>query len=246
MDKSRQPNMWSYHDIPSVDQEALERSERQSRIREIKDIVSNPDTEEKVDINKLDGRDSFVGCLDSKLVLKTRYSLGGDYKTFKYVTTAKVFDSHETTPNADKGFTMEYHTSVAAFDLFSKDTEYTTKAADLLLFRLSASMPGEPEPKIAVEDTAWGRDCAFGALITDGNIQWFRLGMTGDKIVEGEVRREDITEESGEKVAMRLVRNREPERKIEFIDSRDNAALTSELNEELDKFIASRQPKASS
>ncbi len=245
MDKSRQPNMWSYHDIPSVDQEAFGRSERQSRIREIKDIVSNPDAEAKVDIERLSGRGSFVDSLDSTLRLKTGYSLG-DFTKLKGVVTAKVFDPHETTSSYDNGLTMWYLTSVVAFDLFSKDTEDTTKAADLLLFRLLASIPGDPKPEIAVEDTAWGRDCVFGALITDSNIQWFRLGMTGGEIVEGEVRREDITEESGEKVAVRLVRNQKPERKIEFIDSRDNAALISELNEELDKFIASRQSKASS
>lgn len=246
MDKSRQPNMWSYHDIPSVDQEALERSELQSRIREIKDIVSNPDAEEKVYIDRLSDRDSFVDSLDLTLGLKTGYSLGGDYKKLEYVTTAKVFDPHEVISNDSNGLAMKYYTSVVAFDLFNEDTAGTTKAADVLLFRLSASMPGESKPETAVKDMVWGRGCAFGALITDSNIQWFRLGMKGDKIVKGEVRREDITEESGEKVAMRFVQNQKPRGEIQFIDPRDNAALVPELNEELDKFITSRQSKASS
>ncbi len=173
MDKSRQPNMWSYHDIPSVDQEALERSERQSRIREIKDIVSNPDAEEKVDIKRLGDRDSFMDSLDLTLSLKAECSLG-NFRKFNDVAATKVFDPHDIICSDDNGFTMEHYTSVVTFDLFRKNraANDTTKVADLLLFRLLASMPGEPEPKIAVEDMAWGRDCAFGALITDSNIQW--------------------------------------------------------------------------
>ena len=242
MDKGSQPNMWGNYDVRKVDQEAFGRYECERRIREIREVIGSPDAEEQIILSRIGMREGLVDVLDLQLSLKFSRSFGGNYRHSKDVATAKLFDSHETVSGDNGGFAMEYHTSVVALDLFDENAENMKKVADVLLFRLSASMPGEPKPKTTAENMVWGSDCAFGALITDSGIKWFKLGVTGGEIVEGEVRREDITEESGEKVAMRIIRNQRPGNEIQFIDPHESSDLASELNEELDKFIASRRP----
>ena len=254
MNKESQPEMWGHYDVSGVEKDAVRRDKLSSSIEAIQKIVDSPDAEEQVKARLLLGK-NIVNELDLAIRRTGNgSSLVGDLVFGKELITVKIFNPHETV-SASEGESslagMNYHTYVMAFDLFGSDAEFRDenteedppKTGSFLAFRLMASMPGEPCPGVTVRGLSWGGDCSFGALITDNSIQWFNLVVEGDETVESEVRRNDVTEESGEKVEMRFVRKQEPSKKLQFIDPNDEKklGLLLDLDKELDKFIASRR-----
>lgn len=234
MDKGRQPTLWSNHNLNSLADEAFRRTEEKRRARAIGEILDQPDGYEDNEIDSIVRKDS-LSDLDRTLGLA--FNIGLSPNSFKYTTSAKLFNPHESVVDSSNAILVEVHTSVVAFDVY-KDVHFR-RAGSVLLFKLSANLIDEPAPDMTAKDLAWGENCSYGAFVDDSSITYFEFARAGGDVVRAEVRRKDSTEESGQSVEMQVVEPRGEWCEIQKISSSSKEAI--ELDQEMEKFIASRR-----
>lgn len=238
MDKGRQPTLWSNHNLNSLADEAFRRTEEKRRARAIGEILDQPDGYEDNEIDSIVRKDS-LSDLDRTLGLA--FNIGLSPNSFKYTTSAKLFNPHESVVDSSNIIPVEVSTSAVAFDVY-KDVHFRkdgVRAGSVLLFKLSANLIDEPAPDMTAKDLAWGENCSYGAFVDDSSITYFEFARAGGDVVRAEVRRKDSTEESGQSVEMQVVEPRGEWCEIQKISSSSKEAI--ELDQEMEKFIASRQ-----
>lgn len=238
MDKGRQPTLWSNHNLNSLADEAFRRTEEKRRARAIGEILDQPDGHEDNEIDSIVRKDSLS---DLDRMLGLAFNIGLSPNSFKYTTSAKLFNPHESVVDSSNAIPVEVHTSVVAFDVYEdvhigKDG---ARAGSVLLFKLSANLIDEPAPDMTAKDLAWGENCSYGAFVDDSSITYFEFARAGGDVVRAEVRRKDPTEESGQSVEMQVVEPRGEWYRIQKISSSSKEAI--ELDQEMEKFIASRR-----
>lgn len=239
MDKGRQPTLWNNHNLDILANEAFRRTEEKRRARAIGEILDQPDGYEDNEIDSIVRKDS-LSDLDRMLGLAFDIGISPKFLS-NYIISAKLFKPHESIVDSSNIIPVEVGTSVVAFDVYEdvhigKDG---ARAGSVLLFKLSANLIDEPAPDMTAKDLAWGENCSYGAFVDDSSITYFEFARAGGDVVRAEVRRKDPTEESGQSVEMQVVEPRGEWYKIQKISSSSKEAI--ELDQEMEKFIASRQ-----
>ena len=210
MDKGRQPTLWSNHNLNSLADEAFRRTEEKRRARAIGDILDQPDGHEDNEIDSIVRKDSLS---DLDRMLGLAFNIGLSPNSFKYTTSAKLFNPHESVVDSSNAIPMEVHTSVVAFDIYEKATstrETGAKVGSILLSKLSANLIDEPAPDMTAKDLVWRKNCTYAALVHDDTITYLEVVEKG---------RENFS--------------------IRKLSSSSNEAI--ELDQEMEKFIVSRR-----
>ena len=210
MDKGRQPTLWSNHNLNSLADEAFRRTEEKRRARAISEILDQPDGYEDNEIDSIVRKDS-LSDLDRTLGLA--FNIGLSPNSFKYTTSAKLFNPHESVVDSSNAILVEVHTSVVAFDVYESTTSNRkngAKVGSILLPKLSANLIDEPAPDMTAKDLIWRKNCTYAALVHDDTITYLEVVEKG---------REHFS--------------------IQKISSSSKEAI--ELDQEMEKFIASRR-----
>jgi hypothetical protein len=210
MDKGRQPTLWSNHNLNSLADEAFRRTEEKRRARAIGEILDQPDGYEDNEIDSIVRKDS-LSDLDRTLGLA--FNIGLSPNSFKYTTSAKLFNPHESVVDSSNAILVEVHTSVVAFDVYESTTSNRkngAKVGSILLPKLSANLIDEPAPDMTAKDLIWRKNCTYAALVHDDTITYLEVVEKG---------REHFS--------------------IQKISSSSKEAI--ELDQEMEKFIASRR-----
>lgn len=129
-----------------------------------------------------------------------------------------------------------------AFDTYIDTGDYmekSEKTGSAILFKLSANLIGEPTPDMTANDLIFGDNCTYGALVGSDTIKYFKITYKNGDIVESELRRKDPTEQSGQSVDAQIIKRGDTRLVTEELSPSSNEAL--ELDQELEKFIKSRQ-----
>ena len=210
MDKGRQPTLWSNHNLNSLADEAFRRTEEKRRARAIGEILDQPDGYEDNEIDSIVRKDS-LSDLDRTLGLA--FNIGLSPNSFKYTTSAKLFNPHESVVDSSNAIPVEVHTSVVAFDVYESTTSNRkngAKVGSILLPKLSANLIDEPAPDMTAKDLIWRKNCTYAALVHDDTLTYLEVVEKG---------REHFS--------------------IQKISSSSKEAI--ELDQEMEKFIASRR-----
>lgn len=210
MDKGRQPTLWNNHNLDSLADEAFRRSEEKRKIQVISEILDQPDGYEDNEIDSIVRKDS-LSDLDRTLGLA--FNIGLSPNSFKYTTSAKLFNPHESVVDSSNAILVEVHTSVVAFDVYESTTSNRkngAKVGSILLPKLSANLIDEPAPDMTAKDLIWRKNCTYAALVHDDTITYLEVVEKG---------REHFS--------------------IQKISSSSKEAI--ELDQEMEKFIASRR-----
>ncbi len=210
MDKGRQPTLWSNHNLNSLADEAFRRTEEKRRARAIGEILDQPDGYEDNEIDSIVRKDS-LSDLDRTLGLA--FNIGLSPNSFKYTTSAKLFNPHESVVDSSNAILVEVHTSVVAFDVYESTTSNRkngAKVGSILLPKLSANLIDEPAPDMTAKDLVRRKNCTYAALVHDDTITYLEIVEKG---------RENFS--------------------IRKLSSSSNEAI--ELDQEMEKFIASRR-----
>lgn len=210
MDKGRQPTLWNNHNLNSLADEAFRRTEEKSRARAIGEILDQPDGYEDNEIDSIVRKDSLS---DLDRMLGLAFNIGLSPNSFKYTTSAKLFNPHESVVDSSNAIPVEVHTSVVAFDVYESTTSNRkngAKVGSILLPKLSANLIDEPAPDMTAKDLIWRKNCTYAALVHDDTITYLEVVEKG---------RENFS--------------------IRKLSSSSNEAI--ELDQEMEKFIASRR-----
>ena len=122
---------------------------------------------------------------------------------------AKLFRPHECILGSYYGMPVELNTSVVAFDAHPSGEPRGKEAGSVILFKLSANLPGESAPSSTARDLEWGVNCIQGAFVTGDKINYFEIAQTsGDDIVVVELhpfgeRALNLSQELGKFIASR-------------------------------------------
>lgn len=238
MDKGKQPNIWGRHNLNRLAGEAFRRNEEKEKAQAVGKILDQPDGCEESNIDAINRRNplSHLSVALDKVFeagLSPRYLGTGS-------VDAKLFNPHECVDDDSLGLPIEVSTSVVAFDAYGPASlrEDGVKAGSILLFKLSANLTGESAPDMTAKDLAWGENCTYGAFVDGGTINYFEIAQTSGDVVQSELRRKDSTEENGQSVEMQVVKPGKDRLIVQKLSSSSDEAF--ELEQELDKFIASR------
>ena len=210
MDKGRQPTLWNNHNLNSLADEAFRRTEEKRRARAIGEILDQPDGYEDNEIDSIVRKDSLS---DLDRMLGLAFNIGLSPNSFKYTTSAKLFNPHESVVDSSNAIPVEVHTSVVAFDVYESTTsnrETGAKVGSILLPKMSANLIDEPAPDMTAKDLVWRKNCTYAALVRDNAITYLEVVEKG---------RENFS--------------------IRKLSSSSNEAI--ELDQEMEKFIASRR-----
>lgn len=210
MDKGRQPTLWNNHNLNSLADEAFRRTEEKRRARAIGEILDQPDGYEDNEIDSIVRKDSLS---DLDRMLGLAFNIGLSPNSFKYTTSAKLFNPHESVVDSSNAIPVEVHTSVVAFDVYESATSNRkngAKVGSILLPKLSANLIDEPAPDMTAKDLIWRKNCTYAALVHDDTITYLEVVEKG---------RENFS--------------------IRKLSSSSNEAI--ELDQEMEKFIASRR-----
>ena len=210
MDKGRQPTLWNNHNLDILVNEAFRRGEEKRKIQAISEILDQPDGYEDNEIDSIVRKDS-LSDLDRTLGLA--FNIGLSPNSFKYTTSAKLFNPHEIVVYSSNAIPVEVHTSVVAFDVFVSTTSNRkngAKVGSILLPKLSANLIDEPAPDMTAKDLVRRKNCTYAALVHDDTITYLEIVEKG---------RENFS--------------------IRKLSSSSNEAI--ELDQEMEKFIASRR-----
>ena len=120
MDKGRQPTLWSNHNLDSLANEAFRRSEEKRKIQVVSEILNQPDGYEDNEIDAV-GRKDTLSDLDRMLGLAFDIGISPKFLS-SYIISAKLFNPHESVVDSSNAIPMEVHTSVVAFDIYEKAT----------------------------------------------------------------------------------------------------------------------------
>jgi len=238
MDKGKQPTIWAGHNFNRLTEEAFRRNEEKERVQVVGEILDQPDGCEKSNI------DTIIRCnplsrLSSALDNVFEVGLSPKYLGAGSVS-AKLFNLHECVDDDSLGLPMEVNTSVVALDAYGPGSvgRDGPKVGSILLFKVVGNLIEESAPDITAKDLAWGENCVFGAFVDSDAINYFEIAQTSGDVVQSELRRKDSTEESGQSVEMQVVKPGQDRLIVNKLSPSSNE--TFELEQELDKFIASR------
>ena len=210
MDKGRQPTLWNNHNLNSLADEAFRRTEEKRRARAIGEILDQPDGYEDNEIDSIVRKDSLS---DLDRMLGLAFNIGLSPNSFKYTTSAKLFNPHESVVDSSNAIPVEVHTSVVAFDVYESTTSNRkngAKVGSILLPKLSANLIDEPAPDMTAKDLIWRKNCTYAALVHDDTITYLEVVEKGREFFS-----------------------------IRKLSSSSNEAI--ELDQEMEKFIASRR-----
>ncbi len=235
MDKGRQPNIWGRYNLNQLAEEAFRRNKEKERAQVVGEILDRPDRNEE----------NTIGFLSDNALSRLSWVLGrvfevnlasGACDTVK----VKLFNPHERVVDNSLVVPMEVNTSVVALDAYGPGSvgRDGSKVGSILLFKVAGNLIKEPAPGITAKDLAWGENCVFGAFVDSDAINYFEIAQTSGDVVQSELRRKDPTEESGQSVEAQVVTPGQDRLIVNELSSSSNEAL--ELEQELDKFIASR------
>lgn len=235
MDKERQPNIWGGHNLNRLAEEAFRRNEEKEKAQAVGEILNYPDRNEA----------NTIGFLSENTLSRLSWALSkvfevnfasGSCDTVK----VKLFNPHERVVDNSLVVPMEVNTSVVALDAYGPGSvgRDGAKVGSILLFKLSAHLIDEPVPDMTAKDLAWGENCAYGAFVGGGAINYFEIAQTSGDVVQSELCRKDSTEENGQSVEMQVVKPGQDQLIVQKLPSSSDEVF--ELEQELDKFIASR------
>ena len=167
----------------------------------ITEILKQPDNTEEVNMGR--ALTSLSKGLDNTFGAGLSGICGGDS------VKAKLFRPHECVLCSYYGMPVELNTSVTAFDAHTYGESRGKKAGSVMLFKLSANLPGESAPSSTARDLKWGVNCIQGAFVTGNKINYFEIAQTsGDDIVVVELhpfeeRALNLSQELGKFIASR-------------------------------------------
>lgn len=238
MDKGKQPTIWAGHNFNRLTEEAFRRSEEKARAQVVGEILDHPDGCEEGNINPFSV--NALSRLSSALEKAFDVSLSPSVCD---TISVKLFSPHERVADDSFVVPMEVNTSVVALDAYGPGSvwEDGPKVGSILLFKVAGSLVKESAPDITAKDLAWGDNCAFGAFVNGDAINYFEITQTSGDVVQSELRRNDPTEENGQSVEIQVVKPGEDQFIVNELSSSSNEVF--ELEQELDKFIASRSAR---
>lgn len=173
---SEQPSILSGYNLWELMAKEVRRPGEKEEAQTITEILKQPDNTEEVNMGRA------LTSLSKGLVNTFGVGLsgicGGDS------VKAKLFRPHECILGSCYGMPVELNTSVVAFDAYTSGEPRGKEAGSVILFKLSANLPGESAPSSTARDLAWGVNCIRGAFVTGGKINCFEIAQTsGDDIV---------------------------------------------------------------
>lgn len=198
---SEQPYILSGHNLWELMAKEVRRTEEKEKTKTITDILKQPDTNEEVNMGR--ALTSLSKGLENAFGVGLSGICGGDS------AKAKLFRPHECILGSCYGMSVELNTSVVAFDAYTSGEPRGKEAGSVILFKLSANLPGESAPSSTARDLAWGVNCIRGAFVTGGKINCFEIAQTsGDDIVVVELhpfgeRALNLSQELGKFIASR-------------------------------------------
>lgn len=235
MDKGKQPTIWGKHNFNQLAEEAFRRTEGKERVQVVGEILDYPDGCEESNINFLS--DNPLSRLSR--ALKKAFEVGLSPSVCDTVSV-KLFNPHERVVDNSLVVPMEVSTSVVALNTYGPGSvgRDGSKVDSILLFKVAGNLIEESAPDITAKDLAWGENCAYGAFVGGGAINYFEIAQTSGDVVQSELCRKDSTEENGQSVEMQVVKPGQDRLIVQKLASSSDEAF--ELEQELDKFIASR------
>ena len=120
MDKGRQPTLWNNHNLDILVNEAFRRGEEKRKIQIVSEILDQPDGYEESNINTLINQDS-LSRLGGMLSVSLDLELSPKFIGSSPIS-AKLFNPHESVVDSSNAIPAEVHTSVVAFDIYEKAT----------------------------------------------------------------------------------------------------------------------------
>lgn len=173
---SEQPYILSGHNLWELMAKEVRRTEEKEKTKTITDILKQPDANEEVNMGR--ALTSLSKGLENAFGVGLSGICGGDS------AKAKLFRPHECILGSCYGMPVELNTSVVAFDAYTSGEPRGKEAGSVMLFKLSANLPGESAPSSTARDLAWGVNCIRGVFVTGGKINCFEIAQTsGDDIV---------------------------------------------------------------
>lgn len=173
---SEQPPILSGYNLWELMAKEVRRPEEKEEAQTITEILKQPDNNEEVNMGR-----ALTGLskgLDDTFRVGLSGICGGDS------VKAKLFRPHKCVLGSYYGMPVELNTSVVAFDAYTSGEPRGKEAGSVILFKLSANLPGESAPSSTARDLEWGVNCIKGAFVTGDKINYFEIAQTsGDDIV---------------------------------------------------------------
>lgn len=211
MDKGRQPTLWNNHNLNSLADEAFRRTEEKRRARAIGEILDQPDDYEDNEIDAVGRKDSLS---DLDRILGLAFDIGISPKFLSnYIISAKLFNPHESVVDSSNAIPMEVHTSVVAFDIYEKATSTRETGAKVGSILLSKLSAN------LIDEPA--------PDMTAKDLVWRKNCTYAALVHDDTITYLEVVEKGRENFSIRK------------LSSSSNEAI--ELDQEMEKFIASRR-----
>ena len=173
---SEQPSILSGYNLWELMAKEVRRPGEKEEAQTITEILKQPDNNEEVNMGR--ALTSLSKGLDDTFEVGLSEICGGDS------VKAKLFRPHKCVLGSYYGMPVELNTSVTAFDAYTSGKPRRKKAGSVMLFKLSANLPGESAPSSTARDLEWGVNCIKGVFVIGGKINYFEIAQTsGDDIV---------------------------------------------------------------
>lgn len=211
MDKGRQPTLWNNHNLNSLANEAFRRSEEKRKIQVVSEILNQPDGYEDNEIDAV-GRKDPLSDLDRMLGLAFDIGLSPKFLS-SYIISAKLFNPHESVVDSSNAIPMEVHTSVVAFDIYEKATSTRETGAKVGSILLSKLSAN------LIDEPA--------PDMTAKDLVWRKNCTYAALVHDDTITYLEVVEKGRENFSIRK------------LSSSSNEAI--ELDQEMEKFIASRR-----
>ena len=211
MDKGRQPTLWSNHNLDILVNEAFRRGEEKRKIQVVSEILDQPDDYEDNEIDAV-GRKDTLSDLDRMLGLAFDIGISPKFLS-SYIISAKLFNPHESVVDSSNTIPAEVHTSVVAFDIYEKATSTRETGAKVGSILL---------PKMSanlIDEPA--------PDMTAKDLVWRKNCTYAALVHDDTITYLEVVEKGRENFSIRK------------LSSSSNEAI--ELDQEMEKFIASRQ-----
>lgn len=131
---SEQPYILSGHNLWELMAKEVRRTEEKEKTKTITDILKQPDTNEEVNMGR--ALTSLSKGLENAFGAGLSGICGGDS------VKAKLFRPHECVLYSYYGMPVELNTSVTAFGAHTSGEPRGKKTGSVMLFKLSANLPG--------------------------------------------------------------------------------------------------------
>jgi len=211
MDKGRQPTLWSNHNLDILANEAFRRGEEKRKIQVVSEILNQPDGYEDNEIDAT-GRKDSLSDLDRMLGLAFDIGISPKFLS-NYIISAKLFKPHESVVDSSNAIPVEVHASVVAFDIYEKATSTRETGAKVGSILL---------PKLSanlIDEPA--------PDMTAKDLVWRKNCTYAALVHDDTITYLEVVEKGRENFSIRK------------LSSSSNEVI--ELDQEMEKFIASRQ-----